>query len=284
MEKKGDLIFWEISEVTTTKDKLAAMGFERFVPRNDFKSAMIKALRHITKGNDKLYRRFNDRSESVNFGVFIEEVGEDSISLNKELVIKVDKTHGNADYSAANHLADAIHDNYRTAKETLDAGQLRSLILKVVKHECYGFAMRSGGGIYFIDRRFEDTLGRLKELFSGFPEARLHIVPVYDDQGTVEALEEAVTMDVTGDINSLINDIDRRFKDGSITKRQLEGDKDRAQKIIEKMAVHKKHLRDRYMEVSNRLVGVQKAIEGVFTKVENELVEPEDFMNMLDSL
>ena len=91
-------------------------------------------------------------------------------------------------------------------------------------------------------------------------------------------------MDVSGDIESLVNDIDRRFKDGSITKRQLEGDKERAEKIIEKMVIHKKHLRDRYLDVSNRLADVNKAINAVVSKVESELVEPDDFAKMLAEL
>jgi hypothetical protein len=67
MKRKGDLIFWDISELKTTKDALESLGFGAFVPRNDFKSAIIKALKIVTKGNEKLYRRFNDESDSVSF-------------------------------------------------------------------------------------------------------------------------------------------------------------------------------------------------------------------------
>ena len=57
MKLKGSMIFWELSEIQTTKDELAALGFSEFVPRNDFKAALIKALKVVTKGNEKLYRR-----------------------------------------------------------------------------------------------------------------------------------------------------------------------------------------------------------------------------------
>ena len=287
MNRKGHLIFWEISELTTSKDHLASLGFDRFVPRNDYKSAMIKALKKVTKGDDKLYRRFNDKSDSVSFGIFAENIEGGDISIDREYVIRVNKVHGEVEMDAAVHspLLDRLIEQYEKGRETLDSSQLRSLVMKIVRRECFGLPMRSSGGIYFIDTRFEGTLDKLRELFSAFPHhAKLHIVPVYDDQGTKDAVQDAAALDVTGSVESLIADINKRFKDGTITKRQLEGDKERMERIVERMVVHKNNLREAYLELSNKTVDVQKAINLVITNVENNLIEPDDFMSALKGI
>lgn len=285
-ERKGDLIFWEISEMNVTKDLLEHLGFDKYVPRNDFKSALIKVLMQITKGNEKLYRRFNDVQGSVSFGVFYELVTGDNISINKELIVKLDKEHGNISFSDSAHpLVGPIRDLYATAKETLDSRQVRSMILKIVKGECYGIAMRSGGGIYFLDKGFDHKREKLTEFFKKFPTTtKLHTIPMYDDNSTADAIEYAAKEDIFGDIDSLVADIDRRFKEGSITRRQLEGDKERASKILEKIKVHRDNLRKTESEVTAKLTVVSSTIEKVLGRVEDGLIEPADFMSMLGKL
>lgn len=284
MERKGDLIFWEISsDLSVTKDELASVGFDKYVPRNDYKSQMIKALMKVTRGNEKLYRRFNDNSDSVSFGVFQEVVSEHEIALEKELILTLDKNDGSVSYGL-HPLANQIMDIYLSSGETLDARQIRSMLLKIVKNECFGISMRSGGGIYFIDAAFDHTRAKLLSFFQKFPSETLHIVPVYKNEQTEKAIEHAAKEDIFGDIETLVADIDRRFKDGSITKRQLEGDKDRANRILEKARVHRDNLRLAAAEVSAKLATLGVSIEKVITRVESGLVEPDDFANLLESL
>lgn len=284
MERKGDLIFWEISsDLSVTKDELASVGFDKYVPRNDYKSQMIKALMKITRGNEKLYRRFNDNFDSVSFGVFQEVVSEHEIALEKELILTLDKNDGSVSYGL-HSLANQIMDIYLSSGETLDARQIRSMLLKIVKNECFGISMRSGGGIYFIDAAFDHTRAKLLSFFQKFPSETLHIVPVYKNEQTEKAIEHAAKEDIFGDIETLVADIDRRFKDGSITKRQLEGDKDRANRILEKARVHRDNLRLAAAEVSAKLATLGVSIEKVITRVESGLVEPDDFANLLESL
>jgi hypothetical protein len=290
MECKGDLIFWEISsELNATKAELAEMGFERCVPRNDFKAAMVKALMLITRGNEKLYRRFNDNSDSVSFGVFHETVENDEISLDKELIIILNKNDGLVEFSNRdNPLVPFILDSYMGGKETLDARQIRAMLLKIVKNECFGIPMRSGGGIYFLDRKipnYAQNRKKIQSFFDKFPlHTTLHTVPIYENEETSAAIEYAVKDDIFGDIDELVSSIDKRFKDGSITKRQLDGDKERASKILEKIRVHRDNLRLAAAQVSAKLLNVSGSIENLVERVENGLVEPDDFAKMLESL
>ena len=132
---------------------------------------MIKALREITKGNDKLYRRFNDTAKSVKFGLFIQNATENNISIEKEVVISVDKIHGNIDFQTDVHTFDttAIKEIYKKHCNTINSQQLRDIVMAII-HNSYGVAMRRGGGIYFVDGRFESKKADLAKIFEHFEE------------------------------------------------------------------------------------------------------------------
>lgn len=286
MKRKGDLIFWEISELTTTKAELEALGFADFIPRNDYKSAMIKALKEFTKGNDKLYRRHSESAYSVSFTVFIEHEEEGHLDLQREVVIKLDKRTGAAAIGSEDtDVCSRLVESYGRHKETIDSNQLRAMILKLVKRDCYGVPMRKGGGIYFIDAAFDDKRDRLTRLFETFSaNAMLRSVPIYDDKSTVEAIEQVVSDNIFDEMDGLIADVNGRFKDGSITKRQLEGDKTRAETLLTKIKVHTENLHRKAGEVSERAFKLSTALELVFGRVEAGIVEPDDFMNALKGL
>lgn len=285
MKRKGDLIFWEISEVTTTKQRLSELGFDNFIPRNDYKSAMIKALRAFTKGNEKLYRRHSETPESVSFTVFIENEDMGDLNLSKELTVKIDKDTGSITLSGANdHVSESLINSYRECHSTIDANQLRAMVLKIVKNDLVGIPMRKGGGIYFIDASSDDRRKRLNDLFAAFSEMTLRSVPIYDDASTVEALEQVVSDNIFEDIEAMIKDIDSRFRDGSITKRQLEGDKTKAEDLSAKILFHYENLNKKANEIRLKMESVAKSIDDVFTRVEAGIIEPDDFMRMLGDL
>lgn len=287
MKRKGDLVFWEISELTTTKEHLESLGFDRLVPRNDYRSAMIKALKKITKGNDKLYRRFNDKAEEVSFAIFEQRISESDILLDREITITIDKKTGalstKAEYDGEFYRS--IRDIYLNESKTIDSSQFRSMVLRVVQQECFGVPMRKGGGVYFIKESFDETQRKLNELFNAFPhQATLHRVPIYDDPSTLTALESAVSEDLTGDIESLVADINKRFEEGKITRRQLEGDQERIQKIVQKTEVHADALRAKASAIRAKLELAKKAVKSVIDKVESGIIEPKAFMKALGEL
>lgn len=287
MKRLGDMIYWEISDLTTTKDTLDAIGFGKLVPRNDYKSAMIKALKKLTKGNDKLYRRFNDKANEVSFAIFEQRISDAEISLDKEITVSIDKKTGALSVKAEDDgpFYQSIRDLYLSESKTIDSNQFRSLVLKVVQQECFGISMRRGGGIYFIRSDFDVTQRRLNELFNAFPQqASLHRVPIYDDPSSLSALESAASDDLVGDIDSLVADINKRFEEGKITRRQLEGDQDRIQKIVKKTDIYADTLRAKAASIKAKLELAKKAVKSVIDKVDAGIVEPKDFMKALGEL
>lgn len=289
MQRKGDLIFWSISELETTKEALIDLGFDRFVPRNDYKSALIKAIKKITKGDDKMYRRFGETKDECKFGVFSEVVTGDELAFDRELGIVLNKRGGHIHpvrpEDTSSRLYSLISEEFRLAAKTIDSNQFRQLVLRIVRQEGWGVAMRDGGGIYFVDARFDSMLERLQRLFTAFQsKATLHRVPIFDNAGTHEALSSAISEDIAGDIGSLVADIDKRFKEGVITKRQLEGDMNRAHEILEKYKIHSENLRARAGAINAKLRTVVDTLKAVQERVERGIVEPDDFMKSLESL
>lgn len=288
MKRKGDIIFWEISELETTKEALEAAGFGAFVPRNDYKSAVIKTLKLITKGNEKLYRRFNDKHNEVSFGVFVETVTGDSLAISKEIIVRLDKETGILHHVEGGPETVALFGHicevYNSQKASIDSNQFRQVVLRAVQ-AAHGVKVRSGGGVYFIDERFDDSRSRLRDLFNAFPtKAKLFSFPIYSDEGSLEVIENAASEDIFGEINALIAEVDKEFRERKITRRKLEGARERATAIVESIAVHRENLRGSLEKVSDELNRVRTAISNVFEKVEEGIVEPGEFMDLLRGL
>lgn len=298
MKLKGNVVFYSVRDFNIEKEKLEEVltGLEfdpaEFLPRNDFKSAMIKALKSLNKaytGSGKQdYERFHDEGQFASFTVYELNPLYDDVDFNKRLTIKLDKEHGNiqvVSQTASDEFVNRLKAEYAKEKESLNSQQFRSTVLRVIKKQCHGFSLLPGGGTYFINPAFDAAREKLHRLFDQFKgHMSFHSVPVYDDQGTMAALQEAATYDIFNDIESLVRDVDRDFKTGVITKRRLEGDKAKAKEIIDKISIHEEHLRSEADNIRARMSRVMSALEEVTTRVERDHVDPEDFSNLLKDL
>lgn len=284
--KKCSLIFWEISDFTTTRERIEELGFSHLVPRNDHRSAMLKALRKITKGNDRMYRKFNDRPGTVSFGLFLENTSTEEITLDREMIIHLDKSTGKGAMKGGTpKQREELMTHFEVAKGTLDSGQFRSLILRIVKRDCFGVAMRKSGGIYFVDKDLEKNLGQLTELFQNFPDTtHLHTVPIYDDKGTQEALEHAVSEDISTDIISIVKVVQEKLKKGSLTRRGLEGKIKEADQIFDKISVHQKNLRSKLKKVTKQLEMSKNYFTNALDGASTTVMDPKEFLEELVSL
>lgn len=284
--KKGDLIYWEVSDMSVDPTVLADLGFEAYVPRNDYKSAMIKALRIVTKGNDKLYRKKED-AHFVVFAVFSQVSTSNDISINKEFAFKVNKKTGEVtsddpDFSGF-YFDSGLKSAYDSSKATLNSEQIRSMLSKSIKKDFYAVSLKSHGGVYFVDQSKTDAAQeKFRTLFNAFPEQmRLRIMAIHDDKNSVEAVEGAVADEVFSEIEALISGIDKDFKEGVITRKKLENDKAEAEKILEKIQVHANNLSSKLKSIKDKIGTVSTALAKVTADVESGIVEPEDFMKML---
>ncbi len=263
--QKGNLIFWNISDVETSKTYLESMGFD--APRNDFRTSLIKALKVYTTETDLKYRRFNDGNGECSFQIYEEKVEQGELEFDKIFKIILDKKDGSL--SSRRPLAGTrLEDLYNHACETLDSNQLRNLILKVVKNECHAISMRPSGGIYFIDDQFKDTLDRLRDLFSKFDGAKLQVIPVYNNDDTNDAIETAATSHLTTTIESTVEELKKKFSKGKVERSDITAAKNRAKEAMEKIDIHKENLREAYEDLSKRSRDVSERLNKTIEDVE----------------
>lgn len=279
MITKGNFIYWEMSDVKTNKTVLDGLGFGDFTPRNDYKTALIKALKDYTKGNEKLYRRFNDVGDDVSFSVFIEHTEEEELDLRKEITIRLNKKSG-----VITGAIPAIEEKYRSEMSTIDSIQLRALILKVLRQNSHAVAMRTGGGFYFVDNRHLNTLEPIVQLFNTIEGAKLYQIPVYNDSATLEAIEDATAAEIFSDIETMIVDVTREFNNGDLTERRLTTKMDNIGQILKKVKLHEENLRGRANEVRGRISTLSKTLEATTARVASGVEAEEGFIASLAAL
>jgi len=279
MITKGSFLFWEMSDVKTNKEALEALGFGAFVPRNDYKTALIKSLKDYTKGNEKLYRRFNDVGDSVSFSVFIETTEDEELDLRKEITIKLDKKSG-----VMTGAIPVIEAKFRAEMSTIDSVQLRALILKALRTNSHAIAMRSGGGFYFIDERHKNTLEPVVQLFNSIEGAKLYQIPVYNDSATLEAIEDATASEIFSDIEGLIVDVTREFNNGDLTERKLSTKLDNIGQILKKVKLHEENLGKRVTSVRERIATLANSLEITTKRVASGVEAEANFIECLQAL
>jgi hypothetical protein len=287
MNKKGVILTWELSEIKTTAENLSEAGFDKYLPSNGAKTAIIKALKKYKKTNsDKIYRRWEDVKDSVKFTVFAEEVQDNSLVMNGEATIELDKRSSDITLiSGSTSAFQAIRELYASEGPTLNTDQFRTIVKNIVSSDLHGFSVRKGGGVYFIDDRFREGLAKLQDLFSMFPtNAKLHIIPVYNDKETLQTIEHHASENLFGEIETLIKEINDEFTKGTINSKKLDNRKEKASEILSEISVHRENLQASYEAIKARIEGVSKALDGVTSKVEDGIQSSESFLDMLEAL
>lgn len=288
MKKKGEILFWDLEKFKTTKAELGDLGFDKYLPRNNHRQVLTKALKEYKSKSDEkvIARTFNEDSNTLSVAIFNELVTEEDLSLEKEITVQFDKRIGTMTTTNPSHPTfKELVELYRENSGNINADQLRTLLLKVVKEEAYGVSFRRHGGAYFVDDSNLQKLENVERLFKHFPaNATLYRIPIFDTAGTLDAIESSVKLDISEDIEKLIAEIDDEFKKGTITEKKLENRKEMAESILDKMKSHETNLRDSYLTVHRKLASVRKALDEVTSKVSAELAESSSFMDLLKEL
>lgn len=115
-EHKGYYVWWDVKSLDIPKRQmekdLAKHGLEDLVPRNDYKTAMRRALRFLLKNDktdeggktDRFYRR-SDEETCTKFYVVVpkwvyDAEGISDVSYERELIVRVDKDSGKVTFGA----------------------------------------------------------------------------------------------------------------------------------------------------------------------------------------
>jgi len=278
MALKGHLIYWQISEFASDKTELerdlTRWNCQDLLPRNDYKSSVIRALKHILKGDDRFYRRFQDVKESVKFAVVLPEelIGDViDIQFKKEVIITVDKDSGDVEFDDPNSpLKPIFFDAYISARKTVDSQQFRSFLLKVLRKKCHAVSMRKSGGIYYVNKDWLEELQNVRDIFNLFPKfCTLFEVPIYDDESTKDAIEVAVRDDIEDEIEGLLDEIRKRDEEGKVTSKVLQNRREEVKSLVERVRIHAEDLRTKADLLNGRLSEIQDFFGKALTFEEN---------------
>lgn len=280
MKQIGNLLYWEMSEVRTSPEDLRTIGIESFLPRNDYKSALIKALKEFTKKTSRFPKRFNDIAESVQFSVFYEEISGEELTLEKQITIKLDKETGILQGADGTELLKL----YDQEKKSINTQQLRTILLKTLAHECHSVSMRNGGGIYFIKQEFVNKMEEIREKFSRIDGVKFHNVPIYDDKGTLDAVSEATESDLLSEIQTIIGTIQREFEKGDLSSKRLEGKTSQIDEVMVKLKIHKESLREKYDDLEKKLQLIDQTVQENISRVQEGLDMTENFLDRLKAI
>jgi len=269
---KGHIIFWEISEFTTELGEIErvlkniGVNPEDYLPRNDYKSSLLRGLKVTLKkdkDDDRFYRRLDDKPTGVKFAVIVPKefwVGSTltDIEFKKEVLIELDKTTGKVTYDHESAFSDSVNDAYREAKQHLDAKQFRSLLLKLLKEECRGVALRKAGGVYYVSEADLPKLDKLRQLFEAFKkDARLEEIPIFNDASTEQAIEHAVTDDLLTELEMLRAEmIDKKMTDVILRNRR-----EAINQLIERVNHHRDDLRSQHVTLDNKFSEMKGLID-----------------------
>lgn len=269
-EKDGEIVYWEIDDFKTNLTELKQLGFEKYLPYNTPKTALIKALKVISKGNDRFYKRFADRAGQVRFAVVNPAVYENQdrdvdIDFNKEIVINLEKNSGyltcTNQGSSDPEFFNTIMRQYLMERGTIDTTQFRALIRKFIRNACLGVPMRRRGGMYFVDVRHQRTLNRIHGLFEHFRQhATLYRIPLnLGDAKTASAVHDALSHDFESEIGELI----AWFDGDNITNRSLKNRVKDVEGLKERIEFHSVNLAEKAETLKNQLEKVAGVIEQV---------------------
>lgn len=239
--RKGSLIYWEISEFSTSKEVLRGLGYGDLLPRNDAKASLIKALKQVTRGNPLFYKRFADHGKFVRFTVVNPKTvearnaeGQQDVDLQfqKEITISLEKSSGVVTFVSGNdqgHAGDAEFFNeiraiYDRERHTIDTTQFRALLVRFIREQGFGVAMRSRGGIYFLDERKAEVLATLRATFEHFRgHAKLYALSMYDEEGTRVAVRDAAVENLMGDIEEAVTSLKEQVEQAQADAREAAG-------------------------------------------------------------
>jgi hypothetical protein len=270
---KGHYVWWEVKNLDIPKiqleKQLAALGYEDFVPRNDYKTALIRALRNLLKAddNDRFYRRVEEGKHAHFFVVLpkwvYDEIGVSDVSYQKELKVTINKEDGRLTFDDKKHpIIQKLRDQYREAHKFLDAQQFRTILTRIVREHCFGCSVKSHGGVYYVPECFVEELDNLRAVMNLFPDnvCMLFETPVYNDEQTSRAIEWSINNDIVDEITKLIEDVMSKDKDGKLTTKILGNRREEARNLMKKIKIHEDDLRNKAGDLEEKAIKLEQIL------------------------
>lgn len=311
---KGNLVYWKIDSSTVIKREALENELEKFgklskkskktgsgshtastfvdlLPRNDFKAAMIRALRNLCRDsdNDEFYKRFqkfkgDKKTNEEVFLILLPELFDNDLDVKKLIQIDLNKTTGEVEITlrdSGGEFANSalIRDEFKRMQKMVDAAQLSTVMRRIVDEECDGIPINSGSGVYYIPEAKKDQLDILKKFANLIPnqKCRLSVITLSPTAETITAVADAVEEELLKKLEDLKTEIiDLSNKKGELSETILANRKVEVEELASKLELYRHDLEGRSDTIKKRLDSM--------TKVLNKATSPSSKTNLADAL
>lgn len=313
MEMRGTLVWWRFDSFMTDRnelekrlEKLGALKnqpekkafkgkknssprtFVDLLPRNSYKSALLRSLRQLLRGDDRFYKKLKDVKESVTVPVIlpieiIKEHVVSDIKFEREVTVVLDKKTGKLSFNQETPFNTVIEEEYKKMMKLFDTEQLSALLTHIVKEECFGVSIKLG--VYYIPEMHLEKLEILQRIVNYFEPDQIELfqVPVYNDQATQRAVQAAIEDDMLDKIDKLKEEFAKLTRSGKLS-RELRGNRlTEIMSLIKRARTYKKDLASKAASIDGRLLGIEEKI-GKYDKFGEEAAKDEGFLTGLLSM
>lgn len=313
MEMRGTLVWWRFDTFMTERqalekrlEKLGALKnqpekkafkgkktstprtFVDLLPRNSYKSALLRSLRQLLKGDDRFYKKLKDVKESVTVPVIlpveiVQEHVVSDIKFEREVTIVLDKKTGKLSFNQETPFNAVIEEEYKKMMKLFDTEQLSALLTHIVKEECFGVSIKLG--VYYIPEEHLEALETLQRIVNYFEPDQIELfqVPVYNDPATQRAVQAAIEDDMLDKIDKLKEEFAKLTRSGKLS-RELRGNRlTEIMTLIKRARTYKTDLASKAASIDGRLAGIEAKISK-YDKFGEEAAKDEGFLTGLLSM
>jgi len=308
----GQLVWWSVSdEVNTTAEILRRHGFGESAPRNENRTALIKACKRV-KGDISFdetvsglsswdsasvprslkasHVRFHENQTECKIALVIPKVNAEGLKFKQALHITVDKISGNLTFTSPEGaideaLCDKIKEEYQKGRVTVDSDQFRNLIARHVLKKCYGRSMRAhSGGIYFIPEIKAAEVDRIAALVAEFnPQAKFGRLAAYDDPTTLSTVDSEIAESFEKQIEGFLKELEELAKQPSST-RIYENRIQDAEEILNQIHAFEDRLNTRAKEFAVKSARMAQVLNEKLSATTGKTVEPFDLLASLEAI
>lgn len=242
----GALLWYTITEMDVTREDLeaafVAAGIEddllpgEISPRDAFRRATTTVERkHIPQANgtfvNRLVREVRTEETEIIRHLVREVVDAKNVRLDYKAVAMFSLAKGEGDHywhsvelekmtPEEQDACQTAERQFEKARECYNGRHVREIVTNILR-TCHPVAVRPSGGVYFVARRHEDTVNRLKALIDRLApcgttsyKSKVWTVPVIDAADQREMVTESIEDQVQAESETIIRDLASALKSG----------------------------------------------------------------------
>jgi len=191
----GYTVYWNIANIEVPRNKFIENVCEFNLPEDEVanvthKAALRKALKALSA--KRLIRQIDANDDRVVYAVVKEQINkrESDVNYDKESIVIYDKRNEYIRFKGSR--IERLKDAFDRYMGVFTAQDIRSYLVRVIKHEALGITIRERGGIYYVTNRYADLIKNLSSLAESCGDnCYLHYFGLIDTEEAKKAIEIA---------------------------------------------------------------------------------------------